>query len=197
MILLFFLCYILYMFLNSLKIRLTKFTLITITLLIFQSCSSVTTKTEKLDINDVIYSKKQQHERRIAESGKNTLIRDMLLGKDSNTGNSIVSSLSVNPYLWKASLDIISSTMPLASVDSNSGIIISDWYNIKGKQNERVKISVLITSKDLRADGLKVSIFKQVQKSNSWNNIEINPKITLNLERKIIRKAAMLENTSN
>ena len=197
MILLFFLCYILYMFLNSLKIRLTKFTLITITLLIFQSCSSVTTKTEKLDINDVIYSKKQQHERRIAESGKNTLIRDMLLGKDSNTGNSIVSSLSVNPYLWKASLDIISSTMPLASVDSNSGIIISDWYNIKGKQNERVKISVLITSKDLRADGLKVSIFKQVQKSNSWNNIEINPRITLNLERKIIRKAAMLENTSN
>ena len=185
------------MFLNSLKIRLTKFTLITITLLIFQSCSSVTTKTEKLDINDVIYSKKQQHERRIAESGKNTLIRDMLLGKDSNTGNSIVSSLSVNPYLWKASLDIISSTMPLASVDSNSGIIISDWYNIKGKQNERVKISVLITSKDLRADGLKVSIFKQVQKSNSWNNIEINPRITLNLERKIIRKAAMLENTSN
>ena len=185
------------MFFNNLKFYPKTLILSTISLFILQSCSSVTTKTEKLDINDVIYSKKQQHERRIAESGENTFIRDMLFGKDNNKNNGIVSSLSVNPYLWKASLDIISSTMPLASVDSNSGIIISDWYNIKGKKNERVKIYVLVTSKELRADGLKVSIFKQVQKSNSWNNIEINPKITLNLERKIIRKAAMLENTSN
>ena len=51
--------------------------------------------------------------------------------------------------------------MPLASVDSNSGIIITDWYNIKGNQNERVKISVLINTQELRADGVKVSIFKQ------------------------------------
>ena len=36
--------------------------------------------------------------------------------------------------------------MPLASVDSNSGIIITDWYNLKGKENERVKISVLINT---------------------------------------------------
>ena len=53
--------------------------------------------------------------------------------------------------------------MPLASVDSNSGIIITDWYNLKGKKNERVKISVLVNSIELRADGVKVSIFKQIK----------------------------------
>ena len=53
--------------------------------------------------------------------------------------------------------------MPLASVDSNSGIIITDWYNLKSKNNERVKISVLINSQELRADGVKVSIFKQIK----------------------------------
>ena len=75
--------------------------------------------------------------------------------------------------LWQASLDILSSTMPLASVDSNSGIIITDWYNIKGNQNERVKISVLINTQELRADGVKVSIFKQILKSNTWKNVKL------------------------
>ena len=39
--------------------------------------------------------------------------------------------MSIN-FSWQASLDVLSSTMPLA-VDSNSGIIISDWYTVKIK----------------------------------------------------------------
>ena len=62
-------------------------------------------------------------------------------------------------------------------MDSNSGIIISDWYNIKGNQNERVKISVLINTQELRADGVKVTIFKQKLITNSWSNIKVNPKL--------------------
>ena len=86
--------------------------------------------------------------------------------------------------------------MPLASVDSNSGIIISDWYNVKNKNNERVKISVLINSQELRADGVKVSIFRQVQKSSSWTNVAVNPEIIVKLERKIIKKAGALANNN-
>ena len=84
--------------------------------------------------------------------------------------------------------------MPLASVDSNSGIIITDWYNLKGKKNERVKISVLVNTQELRADGVKVSIFKQILKSNTWKNVNVNPNIIQKLERKIIRKAGSLAN---
>ena len=87
--------------------------------------------------------------------------------------------------------------MPLASVDSNSGIIITDWYNLKSKNNERVKISVLIDSIDLRADGIKVSIFKQIKNGNTWNASKINPKVVKNLERKIINQAGLLANVSN
>ena len=82
--------------------------------------------------------------------------------------------------------------MPLASVDSNSGIIITDWYNIKGKKNERVKISVLISTQELRADGVKVSMFKQILKSNTWKNVNVNPNIVQKLERKIIKKQVSL-----
>ena len=86
--------------------------------------------------------------------------------------------------------------MPLSSVDSSSGIIITDWYNLKSKNNERVKISVLINSIELRADGVKVSIFKQVKNANTWNSSKVNPNIIQNLERKIIKKAGLLANAS-
>ena len=85
--------------------------------------------------------------------------------------------------------------MPLASVDSNSGIIISDWYNIKGSQNERVKISVLINTRELRADGVKVSVFKQMLKSNTWTNIKVDPIVVTKLERKIVKRAGSIANS--
>ena len=135
-------------------------------------------------------------EREIAEKGGSSFVSD-LFGTKSNNNRGESLQLSVNPHLWQASLDILSSTMPLASVDSNSGIVISDWYNIKGNQNERVKISVLINTQELRADGVKVTIFKQKLTANSWRNIKVDPVIIQKLERKIIRKAGFLANSSN
>ena len=95
---------------------------------------------------------RQQAEREIAE-GKRNFCKRFIFGKINLiiTGMYTAYNLNVNPYLWQASLDILSSTMPLASVDSNSGIIISDWYNIKGNQNERVKISVLINTTRIKS----------------------------------------------
>ena len=112
----------------------------------------------------------------------------------NNTEKSNNQIFNVNPYLWNASLKILSSAMPLVSIDSASGVIISDWYSLKGKSNERVKISVLVNSKELRADGLSIKIFKQTLKGNSWLSADINPNIAINLERKIVQKAGMLSN---
>ena len=178
------------------KIRVIKITFITLILSTLYACSAIKTETKRGDIEDVIYLPRQQAEREISKKGGSSLLKNLFSG---NTNNSDFKGrqLSVNPYLWQASLDILSSTMPLASVDSNSGIIISDWYNIKGKQNERIKISVLVNSQELRADGVKVSIFKQILRANSWSNANINPKIITNIERKILQKAGVLSNTSN
>ena len=159
------------------------------------SCSSIKTETKRGDINDVIFLPRQQAEREIAEKGGGSFVRDLFVGKSNSNGSGSGVQLSVNPHLWQASLDILSSTMPLVSVDSNSGIIISDWYSIKNNQNERVKISVLINTKELRADGVKVSLFKQRFNSNTWNNIKANPKIIQKLERKIVQRAGSLANS--
>ena len=181
---------------NIFKIRVIKLVFITLIISTFYACSGIKTETKKGDIEDVIYLPRQQAERAISKRGGQSFLKDLFVGKTNNS-NFKEPQLSINPYLWQASLDILSSTMPLASVDSNSGIIISDWYNIKGKQDERIKISVLVNSQELRADGIKVSIFKQILRANSWSNASINPKIITNIERKILQKAGVLSNTSN
>ena len=139
----------------------------------------------------------QKTERELAESKGGSFISDIFGNNKGKNSSSREIQISVNPHLWQASLDILSSTMPLASVDSNSGIIITDWYSLKTKNNERVKITVLVNSIDLRADGVKVSIFKQIKNANTWNAAKVNPNIVANLERKIIRQASLLANASN
>ena len=135
----------------------------------------------------------QQLERELAESkaeGGSSFFNNLF--GNSNKKAPLQNQILVNPYLWQASLEILSSTMPLSSVDSSSGIIITDWYNLKSKNNERVKISILINSIELRADGVKVSIFKEIKNANTWNSRKVNPNIIQNLERKIIKKAGLL-----
>ncbi len=149
-------------------------------------------------MEDVLYSKRQQGERRSMNAKEGTLLNDLFgLNKSSKKEIYAGAELTINPFLWKASLDVLSSTMPLASVDSNSGIIISDWYNLKSKNEERVKISVLINSIELRADGVKVSVFKQTKNGNNWSSTKVNPNIIKSLERKIIKKASLLANVGN
>ena len=139
----------------------------------------------------------QKTERELAEKKGGTILGNIIGINKGKNSNSREIQVSVNPHLWKASLELLSSKMPLASVDSNSGIIITDWYSLKSKNNERVKITVLVNSIDLRADGVKVSIFKQIKNANTWNDTKVSPKIVANLERKIIRQASLLANASN
>ena len=161
--------------------------------IIFSSCSNIDSKTERLDTDVLKYPPREYEMRkRMKEEGRETFISNLFSGERKKKNNAQKQNLNVNPYLWKASLDVLSSAMPLISIDSMSGIIISDWYNLKGKSNERVKITILIQSSELRSDGLKVEIFKQINKANSWQSAKIDPSIALALERKIIQKAGFL-----
>ena len=61
-----------------------------------------------------------------------------------------ITQIGVNAYLWRSSLDTIG-FMPLAQVDSNGGIIITDWYTTQASANERVKVTIAILDTELRA----------------------------------------------
>ena len=68
--------------------------------------------------------------------------------------------VAVNAYLWRASLDTIS-FMPLVSADPFGGVIITDWYTPAETPNERFKVNIYILGRDLRADGVRASVFRQ------------------------------------
>src|SRR5512139_854247 len=54
-----------------------------------------------------------------------------------------VTTIGVNSYLWRASLDALS-FMPLLQTDSNGGVIVTDWYANPNNANERMKVTVTI-----------------------------------------------------
>jgi hypothetical protein len=99
--------------------------------------------------------------------------------------------LGVNSYLWRATLDTLN-FMPLASADPVGGVIISDWYAAPEKPDERVKVNVYILDKRLRADALKVTVFRQVRNAAGWTDAQVNPDTGVKLENAILSRAREL-----
>ncbi|MDX5361178.1 MAG: DUF3576 domain-containing protein [Alphaproteobacteria bacterium] len=100
--------------------------------------------------------------------------------------------IAVNAYLWRASLDTLS-FMPLASADPFGGVIITDWYAAPEAQNERMKANVFILDRRLRADGLRVALFRQVRGENGeWVNAPVSDAATKRLEDTILTRARQL-----
>lgn len=100
--------------------------------------------------------------------------------------------IGVNSHLWRASLDTIS-FMPLSSADPFGGVIITDWYAPPDTPNERFKMTIFILARTLRADGLRVAVFRQEQRDQGvWVDSSINPATVSSLENKILERARQL-----
>jgi len=107
--------------------------------------------------------------------------------EDSGTG------VAVNAYLWRASLDTIN-FIPLVSADPFGGVIITDWYTPAETPNERMKVQVTILDRELRADGVRVSVFKQQTsaKGGNWVDAQVDPRTNIDIENAILTRARQL-----
>ena len=100
--------------------------------------------------------------------------------------------IGVNSYLWRASLDTLA-FMPLASADPYGGVINTDWYTNPEKPGERFKVTVYILDTRLRADGLTVSVFKQIKGADGqWADSNTSTQTQVDLENAILVKARQL-----
>ena len=99
-----------------------------------------------------------------------------------------VTTIGVNSYLWRASLDALS-LMPLTQTDSNGGVILTDWYVNPENPGERMKINVSILDQDLRADALRVAASRQVYTNGTWVDAPVKAATTQKLEQIILTKA--------
>jgi hypothetical protein len=116
-----------------------------------------------------------------------------LFGGKADKGTSTDTGIAVNAYLWRASLDTIN-FIPLASADPFGGVIITDWYTPTETPNERMKVQVTILDRELRADGVRVSVFKQsmAPKTGGWIDDQVDPHTNTDIENAILTRARQL-----
>ncbi len=122
--------------------------------------------------------------------GEGTSLTDKLFGKEGEEGAD-KSGLGVNSFLWRASLDTLS-FMPIASADPFGGVILTDWYENPETPGERYKINIYILDKQLRADGVRVAIFKQSQQKGGWRDVSVAPEMVNGIETAILTRAREL-----
>ncbi len=97
--------------------------------------------------------------------------------------------IGVNAFLWRATLDVVS-LWPITSADPFGGVIITDWYAPPETPNERFKLNVFILSRALRADGVRVSLFKRILGANGiWREANAAPSTVLKIENAILARA--------
>ncbi len=100
--------------------------------------------------------------------------------------------IGVNAFLWRATLDTVS-FMPLSSADPFGGVIITDWYSPPETPGDRFKMNVYILGRQLRADGLRVSVFRQTRDADGkWVDSAVQPKTATDLENQILARARQL-----
>lgn len=116
----------------------------------------------------------------------------VLFGGSSEEPTGPGQGIGVNSFLWRASLDTVS-FMPLISADPFGGVIITDWYAPPEVQNERFKITVYILGRDLRADGVRTAVFRQVRDANGeWMDAAVEEQTRIDLENAILTRARQL-----
>lgn len=108
--------------------------------------------------------------------------------KNNNRGDN---GVEVNSYLWRAALDTVS-FMPLASADPFGGVILTEWYADPAVPGERTKLNVFILGRELKADGIRVKAFRQVQKGGAWRDAAVASDTERKLEDAILTRARQM-----
>lgn len=119
--------------------------------------------------------------------GRDIPLASVVLGKGDQA-----QAATVNRYLWAASLETLD-FLPMKSADPIAGLILTDWYQNPETPDERFKVDVYILDQALRADGLRVSVFRQERSSDgAWRDAGVNPATGRELENAILTRARQL-----
>ena len=120
------------------------------------------------------------------DSEKGIVLSDILNPRDNEDKGT-----SVNGFLWRATLNILS-IAPLISTDALGGTIITDWYTNKNIKDKRIKITAYISTSELRSDGIKIRVHVQNFKNNFWSETSLDNDLANQIEVNILNEARNL-----
>jgi|GEM_PF-6283072 len=81
--------------------------------------------------------------------------------------------------IWNQTIAVLSA-MPLDVVDSDSGIIATEWYENPNDPGERIKVNAIVD------EDVDLKVFKQIQGSNGWKNVNVDNATIETLRAKIL-----------
>ena len=117
---------------------------------------------------------------------------------DEGSGFTFLGALgmdSIDTYTKSITFDVALdkiSFMPLLSVDSMSGIIVTDWYSIDDGQS-RIKINIRIVNQEMSDESVVVSLFSQSLDGDRWVDQGINSEQSLKIKESILSSARSLK----
>ena len=82
--------------------------------------------------------------------------------------------------------------MPLVSVDSVSGVIVTDWYSLDNG-NTRMKINIRVVDQQMNNESLVVSLFTQTLSNDRWVDNGINAEQSQKIKNSILSSARSLK----
>lgn len=141
------------------------------------------------------YGTDNARERILRESGRNP--RDagfVIFGTDRSQPDTSAAGpggVSVNAYLWRATLETLS-FMPLASADPAGGVIITDWYSPPSAESERFKAQAYVLGRQLRSDGVRVQVFRQILRNGQWIDQPASTSTNSEMEDRVLARAREL-----
>jgi len=178
---------------TNFKAKVLYYSVITLFLLslasIVVSCGPL--KPKYTDLRKIPGDPKDKRQRNIRE-GRGFRASGLLEKKDGSNFQFASSN-----EMWRATLDLLDFT-PLSNVDYSGGIIITDWFSESSDQDP-LKISVRFLSTEIRADGLKVIIYKKICKKidekNNCKTIKDNTTLGSEIKLAILKKASKIKNS--
>jgi len=129
------------------------------------------------------------------QTDSNRSVLSLFFNNNNNTASESgggAPGVGVNTFLWHASLDTVS-FMPLASADPFGGVIITDWFSPPQTPDERFKVNIFILNRELRADGVRASVFRQTRDSKgNWVDAPVDKNTGTDLENAILARARQI-----
>jgi len=101
------------------------------------------------------------------------------------------SSLPVNAIAWRAALDI-AALLPLSEVDTFGGTIVTEWYSMPSRPDERIKLTIFIIGRELRSDSVSVRVHVQKRSADGWSDTARDGAFASRIEDLILSRAREL-----
>jgi len=109
------------------------------------------------------------------------------------TNNPAPAGITVNSFLWSATLDTLH-FMPLDKADPYAGLVETEWYASQGAPDERFKVNVRILDTRLRADGIRVNLYRQIfSEARGWSDADPDIASATQIENAILTRAQQLK----